>query len=457
MSDAVVSAISARSPHARTITFVHGIHNYCIDFVQMKQTNLDTRTVRDIRFVEPSRANGSTNSPLGAAHGRVLARSGDELLTTTAARMPSLYRPQYKISPYKRRCLHSDRDDASDTDVDARVADVATGVVDAVAPAAAGGTPAGSADNTRPVVDFSTLNFQAGNMAILGRGAHGTVKHARVDYGGVYTPIALKTIVLTDDTRLPAIRERDAYQRLRHPYLLELLGWREHDDGAGTAVLQMALEYIPGNSLFSWVGNPGQAQDAARQRNEIGRRAAACVVRALRYMHSERLVHRDVKPGNMMWVDASSLPCPLYPANPEEGLDAPAAGPGRDCAVKLGDFGTVRDVSPMNTDIGTLAYMSPEDVRCEPADVWSLGVSMSHYLRGELPWAGTSHRAVFEEWATMKRTNSPPERATRGLFPWAADFVRKCMTVDPDLRPTCDQLLHHPWLKREMPPPDGTF
>src|SRR6188472_3095036 len=141
-------------------------------------------------------------------------------------------------------------------------------------------------------------------------------------------------------------------------------------------------------------------------------RIAAAVARALEAAHTRGIVHRDVKPGNVLI--------------------------GRDGRVKVVDFGIARAIAEAQmtlpgTTLGSVHYFSPEQVRGEPAtnesDVYSLGIVLYEMLTGTRPWEGDSAAGV-----ALARLSGPvpdPSLARGSIPPDLAAITRKALAPLP--------------------------
>jgi len=146
--------------------------------------------------------------------------------------------------------------------------------------------------------------------------------------------------------------------------------------------LVMLMEYVDGVTLSSRLeSGPIPVSDAVNYSGQL--------LSALSYAHKLNVIHRDVKPGNMMLT--------------------------RDGVVKLMDFGIARPNNEMGltitgTTLGSLNYMSPEQVRGEPvdarSDLYSFGVSLYEMVTGRLPFRGNSNYSVMS--AHLQETPPPP-------------------------------------------------
>jgi eukaryotic-like serine/threonine-protein kinase len=196
--------------------------------------------------------------------------------------------------------------------------------------------------------------------------------------------------------------------RLHHPNILPLLDSRE---GGGS--LYYVSRYIPGSSLQRRLATEGTLplEEVVR----IGRDVAA----ALDYAHSSEVIHRDVKPGNILLDTDRALVCDFGIAR----------------AVELA--GGDRLASSSGFALGTPAYMSPEqamggaiDFRC---DVYGLGCVLYEMLAGEPTFTGPTAQAV------LARSLSGEIRSVRTVrpdVPAAAEAaIRSALASESDRRP----------------------
>ena len=187
-------------------------------------------------------------------------------------------------------------------------------------------------------------------------------------------PVALKLLTPeADRTRFE--REARAAASLSHPNVT-----RVYDYGEDAGRPYMALEYLPGGTLETRLAHGRRLQDAETAA------IAAQLAAGLAHAHEHGLVHRDVKPANVLFDDE----------------DRP----------KLADFGIARAVdasviTEAGTIIGTAAYISPEQAGGEPAtpasDVYSFGVLLYRMLTGRLPFESDSPLELPPGWPMPKR------------------------------------------------------
>jgi serine/threonine protein kinase len=241
---------------------------------------------------------------------------------------------------------------------------------------------------------------------VLGRGGMGVVYSATDPLGG--RPVAIKRLPsdLTPDSphvqRL--LREFRAAAGVRHPNAVAALEVGEHSDG-----YYLVMELIDGPSMSAWVEKHGPPpwREATR--------ITAAIARALGAAHAAGLVHRDVKPGNILRAS--------------------------DGSVKLADFGLAKSeegfdptVTMANEVVGSPHFMSPEQARAKPldsrSDLYSLGATYYNLLTGRPPFADcvTSLTAMT---AQVQRPVPDPRTLVPSLPLGCWLIVRRSMTKDP--------------------------
>jgi eukaryotic-like serine/threonine-protein kinase len=205
-------------------------------------------------------------------------------------------------------------------------------------------------------------------VRLLGQGTMGAVHLAIDETQG--TAVALKVLSLSahaagaerDEARARFLAEAEPMRRLDHPDIVRLLATGEHD---GTGWL--AMELVHGVDLGRYT------QPARLLPEPVVLRLAERVARALHHAHCAGVVHRDVKPSNIM-VDWGSD------------------------QLKLTDFGMARLADAEHTRtglvLGSPAYMAPEQLAGDPptpaSDLYALGVTLFQLLAGRLPFDDSS-------------------------------------------------------------------
>ena len=253
--------------------------------------------------------------------------------------------------------------------------------------------------------------------SLIGEGAMGSVYLAEASDG---RKIALKVLApeLARDERFRQrfLRESQAAAGLDHPHIVPTVASGEED-----GLLYLAMAYVDGSDLRLLLGNE-RLLDTDRALHLLGQ-----VAEALDAAHSAGLVHRDVKPANILV----------------------APGPEGEVAYVC-DFGLARHVSSVSSltgergFVGTIDYVSPEQVEGGPidgrADVYSLGCVLFECLSGERPFDRESELSVV-----FAHLNEPPPRLSelRPELPEAFDavFATALSKSSADRYATCGELI----------------
>jgi serine/threonine-protein kinase len=188
------------------------------------------------------------------------------------------------------------------------------------------------------------------------------------------------------------------------------------------------MEYVPGVTLADELRRVGTFAPAAA----VDLALQACA--GLEHAHDAGLVHRDVKPGNLLLRE--------------------------DGALKITDFGIARAVeatqlTQVGSVLGTAAYLSPEQAAGEPvtaaADIYGLGVVLYELLTGRTPFVFES---VTDLVAKHRESTVTPVRELEPAVPEALEAaVMKCLARNPDYRPASAAALAHELAAASPEPP----
>ena len=196
--------------------------------------------------------------------------------------------------------------------------------------------------------------------------------------------VAVKILAehLSDDEKFVARfrREALAVAKLIHPNIVQV-----YDTGVDGDRHYIVMEYVEGKSVAQLLQTKGRLGPESAV--EIGVQACA----GLEYAHRQGIIHRDVKPGNLMVIGG-----PSGRRKRDSSAHEPPTG---EMTIKLTDFGIARAsaqtrLTQVGSVVGTAAYLAPEQARGEEAtpaaDVYALGVVLYQILTGRLPWEGST-------------------------------------------------------------------
>jgi hypothetical protein len=245
-------------------------------------------------------------------------------------------------------------------------------------------------------------------MRPLGTGASGSVWLALDEQNGL--DVALKIIPREGKAAARAEREALAARRLRHDRCV-----RAYDVGHDAGHVYIAYEYVPGRTMRDAIRTGSLSdQDAVT--------AAAQVLDALAHAHRAGIVHRDVKPANILLEDRDEIAVRLL----DFGL---AQFDGADTLTAVGDVP------------GTLAYIAPERLdggdATAQSDVWSVGVLLWETLTDRHPFWGMP----IQEVARAIQAGPPPLASERrGLPRRLVTAVDAALALEPSRRPSASDL-----------------
>lgn len=279
----------------------------------------------------------------------------------------------------------------------------------------------------------------------IGEGGMGAVYEAEQDRPK--RTVALKIIrvglsgeAIARDTLRRFEQEAQALARLQHPGIAQvydagLAPWElpGRGGGPGTAMPYFAMEYVQGKPLLQHAQSASAGMDGGPRGLSVKERLEllARVCDAVQHAHQKGVIHRDIKPGNVLVVDESDEGSDAGAIAPRGGSRHGASALWRVGQPKVLDFGVARftdadrQATISRTDVGqlvgTLPYMSPEQVTGDPddvdtrSDVYALGVLMYELLAGVLPYEVS--RKALHEAVRVIREEEPTRlsRVDRGL------------------------------------------
>jgi serine/threonine protein kinase len=243
----------------------------------------------------------------------------------------------------------------------------------------------------------------------LGAGGMSTVFLARDSV--LERPVAVKLLAehLSDDEGFVARFRREALAaaRLQHPNIVQVFDSGEDEASSRHFIV---MEYVNGPSCADLLRETPKL--AVEQTVDIVK--GAC--HGLEYAHRAGVIHRDVKPGNLLISEETG-------------------------ALKLADFGIAKAaeqtrITQVGAVLGTAAYLSPEQATGEEAgpgsDIYSLGVCAYQFLAGRLPY---EYASLTELALKQQNEQVPPIAEFRPEVPPALDMaIRRCLERDPAMR-----------------------
>ncbi|KAG1943678.1 STE20-like serine/threonine-protein kinase [Pimephales promelas] len=253
----------------------------------------------------------------------------------------------------------------------------------------------------------------------LGDGAFGKVYKAQNKETGVLA--AAKVIETKSEEELEDyVVEIDILASCNHQYIVKLLDAYFYDNK-----LSIMIEFCPGGAVDATM----LELDRGLEEPQI-RVICKQMLEGLQYLHSMKIIHRDLKAGNILLM-----------------LDGD---------IKLADFGVsaknTKTLQRRDSFIGTPYWMAPEVVMCETmkdapydykADIWSLGITLIELAQIEPP-----HHELNPMRVLLKIAKSEPPTLDQPSK-WSMefnDFLKKALDRNPETRPTAAQLLEHPFV-----------
>jgi len=286
----------------------------------------------------------------------------------------------------------------------------------------AGGIPAPAA--AARAAQQPPTHAELERVRCVGSGAGGTVWMVR--HRGTGQLYALKVLKGNHnyDVRRQIAREIAILRTADHPAVVRCHGMYEHG-----GELQILLEYMDGGSLNGHhIATEPLLADVARQ-----------VLSGIAYLHRRHIVHCGIKPSNLL-IDSARH-------------------------VKIAEFGVghilKQTMEPSNSSVGTIAYMSPEQINTNlsdgsyAGDVWSFGLSILELYLGRFPFGENENLSKQGDLANLMCAicfSYPPE-PPRTASPEFRGFISCCLKKNPAKRLTAAQLLQHPFVASTQPQP----
>ena len=189
--------------------------------------------------------------------------------------------------------------------------------------------------------------------------------------------------------------------------------------------LNIVMEYADGGDLNQKIKKLKEKKSPLTEKEIINYLTQICL--ALNHIHKKKIIHRDLKSGNIFLT--------------KSGL------------VKLGDFGVAKGFKntweKAKTKLGTPYYLSPEIINSKPydskSDIWALGVLLYEMMTFKMPFNGNSLPSLSLK-IIRGIYQSPPSSYSKDLI----DLVKKCLNLDPKKRPSVENILKLPFMKKRI-------
>jgi serine/threonine protein kinase len=266
------------------------------------------------------------------------------------------------------------------------------------------------------MIGKSILNYEI--LSLIGEGGMGSVflaKHTQVE-----RVVAIKSLLpqfmSNNEIKQRFKNEASTLARLQHANIVGLFDY--YEDESGMYLIMEFVEGIPLDDFIRDVTGPMPEERAVPIINRI--------LEAFNYAHQQGIIHRDIKPANIIIT--------------------------KDDNVKILDFGIARLLGESNhnltktgTQMGTVYYMSPEQVQGKKvdirSDIYSLGVTFYQMLTGVNPYNGlTTEYEVYSK--IVKEDLAPPQEIYPGIPNYLSTVLKKALAKDPEDRfQNCEEFL----------------
>ncbi|HYF47811.1 MAG TPA: protein kinase [Planctomycetota bacterium] len=268
-------------------------------------------------------------------------------------------------------------------------------------------------------------------LSRIGQGGMGAVYlgvHPRLDQD-----VAVKVLPFTLMQQQPQLvdrfmREARIAARVKSPHLVGVLDVNEEN-----GLFFLVMEYVAGASAGSVLraaikaGHPGLSENMALE-------ICIAATQGLAIAHDEGVVHRDIKPDNILIPRARSGEALLY------------------SSAKLSDLGLARDdesgqsLTGTQAALGTPGYMSPEQAMDakkagKPADVFSMGATLHALLTGQSAFTGSSPMEII--FATIQKPPAPISQVRKDISLQTQTLIERCLDKSPDRRYADGNILLH--------------
>jgi len=281
-------------------------------------------------------------------------------------------------------------------------------------------------------LDASLLGGKYRLLRPLGSGGFGSVYEAEETFSGLHVAVKLlnHTALLDGKMRQRFLQEARMIAELRSPHVVVLHDYAVTEQGIPYLVMELLSGKPASHDMLAGPWSPRRAV-----------RVLAQVCAALGEAHEHGIVHRDIKPDNILILD-SVPPSVLGPA-------LPRLPDGTGDFVKVVDFGVARfsGLSTRASDIlGTPAYISPETLADEPvdgrSDLYAVGMLLWQMIVGDLPFPGKNQAAMMKSHLDAPRFRPREINAAYRLPDALEDLMKRLVARYPADRPSSAFSVH---------------
>ena len=262
--------------------------------------------------------------------------------------------------------------------------------------------------STEPVANFYSI------VKDLGHGSYGQVKKVKHKELG-----EIRAMKITNKKSESSKYEIEILKKISHPNITKIF-----EIFADSKKYYIIMEFLEGGELFEAITNIGSFTEASASK------VMKQILSAVYYLHSNHIVHRDLKQENIMLTQ-----------KPKNG----------NYQIKLIDFGTAKIFRPgkkMNKFIGTSYYIAPEVLKeryDEKCDVWSCGVILFILLCGYPPFNGNTNVDIFHAIQNQNPIFGGEE--WEDITSEAKDLIKLMLKKNPSERLSAEQCLSHKWFR----------
>ncbi|KAF0687864.1 Aste57867_20451 [Aphanomyces stellatus] len=254
---------------------------------------------------------------------------------------------------------------------------------------------------------------------VIGKGSFGSVvKATNKKTGKVW---AVKVVELGNELDKKALlNEIDIVKRLQHPNVVRVIA--SYEDSKR---MYMVMQLLPGAELAS------QLYDKNRVFTEVEvRKLILCLLRAIAYLHSNQITHRDLKLENLLLENETQM-----------------------TSLKLIDFGLSKFLKKgerLQQSLGTIDYVAPEVLDGdynEKCDLWSVGVICYELLTKVSPFHGDTNDDTMHKIFDGIQPSFFHGDVWKSISPECLNFIKSLIQEDPQERLSAEQALNHRWMR----------